>query len=111
MKVRACICAARAMLSALMLASIGCVTPQQTRPQVQDEPPDEERYELKVVGEVTDSISNAELFPVTGVGLVTGLNGTGSAPTQGSLRSRLERELQQKSVRNVKALLEDKNNS
>jgi hypothetical protein len=90
---------------------MGCVTQQQARMQVQDEPPEQERYEPKTIADVTDTISNAEPLPVAGVGLVTGLNGTGSAARPSGWRSRLERELQRKNIRNVKAILEDKNNS
>jgi hypothetical protein len=90
---------------------MGCVTQQQARMQVQDEPPEQERYEPKTIADVTDIISNAESLPVAAVGLVTGLNGTGSAARPSGWRSRLERELQRKNIRNVKAILEDKNNS
>jgi hypothetical protein len=111
MKLRACLIAGSTLLAALILGSIGCVSPQQTRMQAQDEPPEEDRYELKVVADVTDAVQNADPMPVAGVGLVTGLNGTGSAARPSGWRSRLERELQRKNIRNVKAVLEDKNNS
>jgi hypothetical protein len=112
MKLRASLFAGSALLSAtLLVASIGCATPQQTRMQAQDEPPEEERYELKVVADVSDAISNAEPLPIAGVGLVTGLSGTGSAARPSGWRSYVEQALQRKNVKNVKAILQDTNNS
>jgi len=113
MKLRVLLVAGSTLLAALVFGSAGCVTSQQAHMQAQapEEPPEQERYELKTVADVTEFITNAEPLPVAGVGLVTGLNGTGSAARPSGWRARLERELQRKNVRNAKAILEDKNNS
>jgi hypothetical protein len=111
MMLRACRFSVSCALTALLLGSIGCATSQQTRAQKPDEPPDDDRYEMKVIADATDAVTNADVCPVAGVGLVTGLNGTGSVTRPSGWRSRLERELQRLHVNNIKEILDDKDNS
>ena len=76
------------LTTTLLLALTGCLPHETTtRSQAADEPSDRET--VAVVGEKT-VIGNAEPIAVSGVGLVYNLNGTGSSPPPGDLRSQLE---------------------
>jgi hypothetical protein len=57
------------------------------------------------IGDVS-KVANAEPIQVQGIGLVTGLNGTGGGNPPGDLRTRLEEELLKKRYKNVKQLLD-----
>src|SRR5436190_622455 len=108
MKLRAWHITGSALLTA-MLTLLGCGTFNHvTRSAHPEDPPEADRYNVNCVIDVTDRVSNAEGFQVAGVGLVTGLNGTGSIPRPSGWRSRLEKELQRRKIPNVKALLDDK---
>src|SRR5262245_51690293 len=76
-------------LAALLLALVGCLDPQ-TRLQSEDER--DKEAEVKTIGDVT-SIGNAEPIAVSGVGLVTGLDGTGGGTPPGAYRAMLEADL------------------
>jgi len=69
----------------------------------------EKDLDIRTVGEVTE-IANVGQWQVSGVGLVTGLAGTGDAP-KGVFRTELEQQLGKQSVNNVKAVLNDPNNA
>ncbi|MCS7047030.1 MAG: flagellar basal body P-ring protein FlgI, partial [Gemmataceae bacterium] len=60
-------------------------------------------------GDVTE-VGNAGPVQVSGVGLVTDLEGTGGSP-RGEFRSMLEKELRQRKEKNVSALLDSPNNA
>src|SRR5262249_7391824 len=81
-----------------LLSSAGCAH-QQTRLQAEDESDREKEAEVKTIGECV-SFSNADLVPVSGVGLVVGLEGTGGGAPPGSLRARLEDQLRKRGVEN-----------
>jgi Flagellar P-ring protein len=53
------------------------------------------------------AVGNTELIPVSGVGLVYGLPGTGSAATPGGWRIMLENNLKKQGFTNLKELLDD----
>jgi hypothetical protein len=101
------------LLLATQVGVVGCASTPQTRGQIQDDAPEADRYEVKTVANVTEMVGNANGYMVAGVGLVTGLNGTGSAALPSGWRSRLERDLQRRGIPQdkVKALLTDKDNS
>jgi hypothetical protein len=94
------------LLAALGL--VGCVGPE-IRSQSGEEI-DYEKYDVKTIGDVS-TFGNAEPVPVGGVGLVTGLDGTGSNPPLGDYRTMLERELDHAGVRKIKEVLADPSNS
>jgi len=76
--------AAVGFLAAAWLAVAGCADPQ-TRLLAEDES-ERVRYEVKTIGDVT-TVANSDPIPVAGVGLVVGLNGTGSSPPKCAERS------------------------
>src|SRR5262249_4495193 len=89
-------------LTAALLALVGCADPQ-TRLQAEDDAL-RDRYEVKTVGDLSQ-VANAEPIAVAGIGLVVGLNGTGSSPPPGGYRSMLEQDLLKLKIENVKNLL------
>jgi hypothetical protein len=97
-------------LAALTLALAGC-TNAQIRSQYPEEPEHEVKYDVQTVGDVMSSFANADPVPVGGVGLVTGLDGTGSAALRDGNRSRLEAELLKQGVRDVQKELASPDNS
>ena len=80
-------------LAALLLAVVGCVTPQ-IRTQSEENGDGEVKYDAQTVGDVTD-VDNAASAPmqVGGVGLVIDLEGTGGSAPPGSYRTLLEDQL------------------
>jgi hypothetical protein len=87
---------------AVILALAGCLNPQ-TRFQTPDEGP--EASEVLTVGKVMSSFAHAEGIPVSGVGLVVGLDGTGGEAPPGSFRTLLEDHLRKHGVERVKEVL------
>ena len=93
-------------LAVVMLGLVGCA---QTQTRFQSEDESEKDYAIKTVGDVT-SVANAESISVSGIGLVVGLNGTGSVPP-GGFRTLLEEQLRKRGVQNVKEILASPNNA
>jgi hypothetical protein len=60
--------------------------------------------EVKTIGDVS-TVANADPIPVSGVGLVVGLEGTGGSAPPGAYRNMLEKDLQQKGAEHVKEIL------
>jgi hypothetical protein len=96
------------LVGALLLALVGCAR-QQMRLQAEDEG-DRDRYAIETVRNVAQ-FDNTEPLPVAGVGLVTGLAGTGGDAPPGDFRTMLENDLKKRGVTNVKQVLADKNHS
>jgi hypothetical protein len=97
---------------AATLAAIGvpgCLHPM-TRFQKEDDSPDNKDPEVKTIGDVTE-VANASSIVVSGVGLVTGLEGTGGGTPPGIYRTMLEKELARLKVENVKQILASENNA
>jgi hypothetical protein len=94
--------AALGLMAAAWLALAGCADPQ-TRLLSEDES-ERDRYEVRTIGDLT-TVANADPLPVSGVGLVVGLNGTGSSPPRCAERSIVESELLKLKVENVNKLL------
>ena len=97
-------------LAAVLVGLAGC-TNAQIRSQCDEEAEHEVKYDVQTVGDVMSTFANGEPVPVGGVGLVTGLNGTGSAAPADANRSRLEAELQKQGVRDVQKELASPDNS
>jgi hypothetical protein len=88
---------------------LGCAH-QQTRLQCEDEADKEVKYEVKTIGDIT-SVDNADEIIVSGVGLVTGLEGTGGEAPPGDYRLLLEDHLRKQGVTNIKEILASKDNA
>lgn len=91
-----------------LLAMLGCVHIQPLG-KTAEELECEKDLDVRTIGEITD-VANAGPLVVSGVGLVTGLNGTGHSPA-GEFRSMLENELRKQKIENVKQLLDSADNA
>jgi hypothetical protein len=98
-------------LPAVLLAlAAGCATSgPQARLQVEDET-ERDRYGVKTIGDWT-TVGNANGVQLAGVGLVTGLSGTGGESPVDGYRAMLQDQLQKKGVRNIKELLSSPDNA
>jgi len=94
------------VLGVLLLGLLGCVT-EQPRGQSEDDN-DHDRYGIKTVGDVT-TVGNAGATPLGGVGIVTGLEGTGGEAPNDSYRTLLEDQMRKKGVKNVKEIMTSPN--
>jgi hypothetical protein len=83
--------------------------PQQFRAQAEDET-ERDPYQVRTVGNIT-KVGNAEPLPVGGVGLVTGLDGTGGDTVHDPYRETLVDDLRKEGVPNVEQLLTNPNNA
>src|SRR5712692_10313785 len=102
------------VLGGMLLGLVGCAQ-LQTRGQSADEGEREKEPEVKTIGSVTE-VDNAEPIPVSGVGLVTGLDGTGGGAPPGGFRTMLEDQLKKRAADNgkelnAKEILASKNNA
>src|SRR4051794_15263671 len=96
------------LLASVLLGMLGCAhQSQQTRLQAAEEDKDSE---VKTLGDIT-TVANADAIAVLGVGLVTGLDGTGGGAPPGWQRTVLEDHLRKKGVEHVKELLASKDTS
>jgi hypothetical protein len=86
----------------VVLGLLGCMG-QEVRPQAEDES-ERDRYDVKTLGDIT-SVGNVQPTPVFGVGLVTGLEGTGGEPAKDDYRQMLEHSLRAERIGNVNELL------
>ncbi len=89
-------------LTGVFGATVGCFPQQTNRAQVADDP---EKDVNATVGMKT-VVGNAEPVPVSAVGLVYNLKGTGSSPVPDGWRSMLEHTIKKRKL-NVKELLDD----
>src|SRR5262249_38288115 len=96
------------VLGCVCFALVGCLHPQ-TRLQSAEEP-EQKDYEVKTIGEVT-SVGNYAPLQVSGVGLVTGLDGTGGGAPPGYFKNMLEEQLRKQGVENTKQVLADPRNA
>jgi len=96
-------------LGVLLIGLLGCFHPQ-TRFQAEgDDGDDLDLKEVRTIRDITE-VGNVQPIQVTGIGLVTGLEGTGGSPT-GGYRAMLEAELRKQKVPNVKQLLDSPDNA
>ncbi|QVL30597.1 flagellar basal body P-ring protein FlgI [Telmatocola sphagniphila] len=96
------------LLASLFLVGTGCVDSKVTRARIDSEPTKE--AVVKTIGDVS-TIGNAVPIPVSGVGLVVGLDGNGGSAPPGIYRSMLEDYLKKKGFDNVRDILESPNHS
>src|SRR5262245_9090365 len=90
------------VLGVVLLGLVGCQSTQ-VRGQSADKDDRDKDLDVKTIGQVTD-VGTPQPTQVSGVGLVTGLNGTGGVPP-GGYRLMLEKQLHQQKVENVKEIL------
>src|SRR5438309_11413860 len=95
------------VLGVLVLSLAGCVNPQ-TRAQSAEETEREKDLEVRTIGDVTE-VANVQQIQVSGVGLVTGLEGTGHSPN-GFFRTVLDQQLRKQKIDNVRSVLDSPNN-
>src|SRR5437016_3094609 len=94
-----------AVCGVLVLAAAGCLQPQQAaRLQSAEEVERDPDLDVKLIRDVATA-GNLGVLQVSGVGLVTGLDKTGGGSPPSLWRDMLEKDLRQKRVENVKALL------
>jgi hypothetical protein len=98
------------LLGLVLVGLLGCANQQQTRMQADDEA-DHDQWKAKTVGDVA-IVTNVDPVPVAGVGLVTGLDGTGGGTPPGSYRTMMEEQLKkmERGI-NVKAVLDSPSNA
>ena len=105
--------AIRTFAAWLVLANLGCTSlglrssTETARPQANDDPA--EKLAAARVGDKT-VVGNVDPLPVSAVGLVWKLNGTGSNAS-GEWRAVLERDLRKKKLPNVSQYLDDPNHT
>lgn len=93
------------LFGVLLMGLLGCAHPQ-TRLQAEEEGDRTKEVEVKTIGDVS-VVANADAIPVSGIGLVIGLEGTGGGALPGPARQRLEDQLRKRTPRieKVKELL------
>jgi hypothetical protein len=93
----------------MLLISIGCVLPE-TRTPAPEEAEREKEPPMETIGDII-TFGNAEPVPVSGVGLVVNLEGTGGDAPTGSLRTFMEDYLRKRGVERAKEVLASPDNS
>ncbi len=98
----------RTVVGLLLMALAGCFSPQ-ARLQMAEDAEVKKDLSVKTVGDVSD-IHIVGPVQVSGIALVTGLDGTGGTP-QGPYRQSLDQMLRKQKVENVKAILDSPDNA
>jgi hypothetical protein len=95
----------------LFCLALGCISPQTARLQVaEDDDNEPDIKSVETIGAVT-TVANASPVAISGVGLVTGLEGTGGSPPPCYFRSLLEQDLRKHQVKNIKEVLANRDNA
>jgi Flagellar P-ring protein len=98
-----------AAVASLLLVLAGCSLPALTQQTPRAQASEEvDHYDLKTIGDVT-VVANPEPVRLGGVGLVTGLEGTGGETAPNYFRSMLEEHLTKQGVTHVKDLISSPN--
>jgi hypothetical protein len=92
------------LLAAVLGSTAGCHTPAATRGQVAEEEEHDKALDVLTIGDATE-VSNVGGVAVSGVGLVSNLEGTGGSPP-GEFRAMLEKELNTRKVPKVREILD-----
>jgi hypothetical protein len=92
------------VLGGLLIGAVGCAHNTQTRLQAEDDTDRDKEHMVKTIGDLS-SVANAEPVPVSGIGLVVDLAGTGGGAPPGNYRTILEADLRKGGVENVKDVL------
>jgi hypothetical protein len=94
----------------MLFALLGCASSKTETRLHGEEETDRDRYGVKTVGDWT-TIGNADGVQLVGVGIVTGLSGTGGDAPTDAYRTMLEDHLRKKGVRNVKEVMTSPENA
>jgi hypothetical protein len=98
-------------LAVALLGLCGCITTEPEARLQSDEDGDRDKdVHVQTIGDAT-TVANAEPVAISGVGLVTGLFGTGGGTPPGGFRGMLEDYLRKKRVENIKELLASPDNA
>ncbi len=89
-------------LAASLVALSGCLKDHTTRSQLDD---DADKPKVRLIGDVAE-FQTAGAVPVSGVGLVVGLEGTGGGAPPGAYRQMMEEHLKRSKIDNPKAWLD-----
>jgi hypothetical protein len=92
------------------VALSGCLSTTPNLITSEDPERDKDLAAVRTVGDVTE-VGNAGPLQVSGVGLVTDLEGTGGTLRGGEWRTMLEKDLRQRKVENIGKLLASPNNT
>src|SRR5262245_24825759 len=92
-----------------MLGLTGCLGPMMRMQSAEEGERDRDLEVVRLIGDVTE-VGNTGGLAVSGVGLVTDLEGTGGSP-RGEFRTKLEKELRQHKVEDIGRLLNSPNNA
>jgi flagellar basal body P-ring protein FlgI len=100
------------VVGAVLLGLCGCASSQKTRLQSAEEVDRDPKYGLQTIGDKS-SVGNADPIPVSGVGLVVGLEGTGGGAPPGGFRTMLEDQLRKRKppVEHIKEVMASPNTS
>src|SRR5437016_1858972 len=96
------------VLGVVLAGLLGCAGTQ-TRLQSEDET-DRVKLDIDTIGKKV-TFANADPMPVSGIGLVVGLDGTGGGAPAGALRTFLENDLRQQCCEKVKEILDSNRTS
>lgn len=92
----------------LLLLTMGCVLPE-LRPAVKDDS-EGTRYKIRTIGDLT-TVGNAEPIRIGGVGMVTGLHGTGGGAPPGRHLDMFLEQQDKQGVENPRRLLASRDNA
>jgi flagellar basal body P-ring protein FlgI len=95
------------LLASVALGATGCLKEHTPRLQMED---DNERKLVRTIGDIADIQTNGAI-PVSGIGLVVGLDGTGGGTPPGTYRQLAEEYLKKNKVDNPKEWLDSPNNA
>jgi len=95
------------IVAAAMIALSGCMKERTSRLQMEE---DNDKPLVRTVGDVAD-IQSAGGVPVSGIGLVVGLDGTGGGVPPGNYRQMAEEYLKRNKIDNAKDWLDSPNNA
>src|SRR5437016_1154596 len=97
------------MMAGMLIVAAGCFTPFTRMQSVEETEREKDLEAVRTIGDVTE-VANVGALQVSGVGFVTGLDGTGDSPKD-NFRKMLEEQLRKQKVENIKALLDSPNNA
>lgn len=92
-----------AALALTLVCLTGCVDPQ-VRSQAEEDSDHDRETAIQTIGDVT-SVANVEPVPLSGVGLVVGLGGTGGPAPPSGFVDVLSTDLRKRGVEHIKELL------
>ena len=102
---------ARLLLRVVMLSLAGCITTQGALQPKTDEPEADKPYDVQTISDLSRAYASATPQNISGVGLVTQLEGTGGDSPPGEFRRYLESQLAQQRFDHVSEMLKSPDNA